>query len=144
MSGQYANSAYLLPQFLTILFLLFLCVYSWRRRSVPGALPFAIASLFAALWVAGSFMEYAVLDPNTKIFWAKVQAASQLPTITALTCFALEYAWPGRWLTRRNLILLSIAPLLFLILLLTNDFHHLLWHGFVYDAIVIPLRNTAV
>jgi signal transduction histidine kinase len=144
MFGTYTNSPYLLPQLLTVLFLLILSIYSFRRRSVPGALPFAVASLFAALWVAGSFMEYAAVDPNTKIFWAKMQAASQLPTITALTCFALEYAWPGRWLTRRNLIFFSIAPVLFLILLLTNDRHHLLWKGFAYDDIVIPLRNTVV
>ena len=37
-----------------------------------------------------------------------------MPTAIAVLCFALEYAWPGRWLTRRNLVLLSIPPLVIL------------------------------
>jgi signal transduction histidine kinase len=144
MSGQYTNSPYLLLQFLTALFLLILSAYSFRRRSVPGALPFGFASLFAALWVVGSFMEYVVPDPDAKIFWVKVQGAMQLPTITAHACFVLEYALPGRWLTRRNLILLSFPPLLFLLLAISNDFHHLMWTGFTIDGIVIPQRNTVL
>ena len=67
----------------------------------------------------------------------------QLPAVTAIACFVLEYAWPGRWLTRRNLILLSIAPLFFLILILTNDLHHLVWRGFAYEGVIIPLRGPA-
>jgi hypothetical protein len=102
---------------------------------VPGALRFSIGSLLAALWAAGSVMEYAAVDVATKIFWVKVQAIWQLPTVTAITCFTLEYTWPGRWLTRRNLALLSIAPLLFLGLTLTNNLHHLLWTGFRFDGI---------
>jgi hypothetical protein len=38
-----------LPVFMIFL-LIALSVYSWHGRSVPGALPFAIASLFTALW----------------------------------------------------------------------------------------------
>ena len=143
MVGQVTSTPFLLSQLLVTFLLLGLCAYSWRRRSVPGALPFAAGSLFAAMWVAGSFMEYAALDVTEKIFWVKVQAACQLPAVTAIACFVLEYAWPGRWLTRRSVILLSIAPLLFLLLILTNDLHHLVWRGFAYDGVIIPLRGPA-
>ena len=134
-------SPYLWLQFSTVICLLILCMFSWRRRGVPGALPFALGSLFAAIWVAGSLMEYASVDVNDKIFWVKVQAAVQLPSVTAIAFFVLEYAWPGRWLTRRNVILLSIPPLVFLLFILTNDLHHLVWRGFDYDDVVIPVRG---
>jgi PAS domain S-box-containing protein len=95
-------------------------------------------------WLAGSVLELAALDVTTKIFWFKFQAVWQLPAATASTCFILEYAWPGRWLTRRNLALLSIAPLLLAILVLTNDLHHLAWTGFIVNESIIPLRGPAI
>lgn len=143
MFGLYNFTPFFFMQILVSFLLLGLCAYSWRCRSVPGALPFAVGSFLAALWVAGSFMEYAALDVSDKIFWVKVQAAIQLPAVTAIACFVLEYAWPGRWLTRRNVILLSTAPLLFLLLIMTNDLHHLVWRGFAYEGVVIPLRGPA-
>jgi PAS domain S-box-containing protein len=127
----------------TVLLLSVLAVYSWRRRSVPGALPFAIGSLFGALWVAGSIMEASAVDMETKIFWFKVQGVCQLPAVTAITCSILEYAWPGRWLSRRNLILLSIPCLLVLGLALTNNLHHLIWRGFEYHGKIFPIRGPS-
>jgi signal transduction histidine kinase len=92
------------------------------------------------LWVGGSAAQIAAVDLPAKIFWFKFQGVCQLPTITAITCFLLEFAWPGRYLTRRNLILLSIPCLLFLGMVLTNSYFHLAWHGFTYDGLVVPNR----
>lgn len=143
MSGSYAYTRELWLSLVTVVLLVALAAFGWRRRSVRGAVPFAAACLFSALWAAGSFMEYAVGDVATKVFWIKFQVVWQLPATTALTCFVLEYAWPGRWLTRRNLALLSIVPLLLLLVVLTNDLHHLMWIGFAYDGSVLPLKGPA-
>lgn len=141
MTSNYHYTPFFWPSLFTVLVLLAFSLYAWRHRNVPGALPFAVGCLFAALWVGSSIMENAALDVSTQIFWLKVQAALQLPAITAITCFVLEYAWPGRWLTRRNLALLSIAPLLLLVSILTNDLYHFMWLGFSYDGLIIPLRG---
>jgi len=77
-------------------------------------------------------MEYAAVDLPTKIIWFKVQAATQVPIAIAITCFILEYAWPGRWLTRRNLTLLALPGLLAVVLILTDDLHHLSWSDFSF------------
>jgi signal transduction histidine kinase len=108
---------------------------------MPGALPFIIGALLAVPWAASFIMESAALDTATKIFWFKFQSVWQAPVVTAVTCFILEYAWPGRWLTRRNLALLSIAPLLAMAVALTDGFLHLAWRGFVVDGFVTPLRT---
>jgi PAS domain S-box-containing protein len=141
--SNYAYTPTIWPSFFTFLLLIALAIYSGRRHSVPGALQFSIGCLFAALWAAGSVMEYAAATMETKIQWVKFQASWQTPAATAILCFALEYAWPGRWLTRRNVILLSIPPLVALGLILTNDLHHLLWGGFEYNGAIIPLRGPA-
>ena len=39
---------------------------------------------------------------------------------------ALDYTGRRSWLTRRNLVLLSIVPAVSLVLLWTNGFHHLM------------------
>jgi PAS domain S-box-containing protein len=139
MNGQYAYTPQIWPSVGTVLLLIVLAVYAWRHRSVPGALPFTFALLFGALWAAGYVLEYLAVDPAAKITWVKFQMAWQLPSATAVAFFLLEYAWPGRWLTRRNLALLSIVPVLVILLILTDHLHHLVWHGFVLNKTVTPL-----
>ena len=99
---------------------------------MPGAIPLMVASLLAAVWAAGSLMEYAAVGFQTKIILFKVQAATQVPIAIAITCFILEYAWPGRWLTRRNLALLALPGLLAVVMILTDDLHHLIWNYFSF------------
>ncbi len=136
MTWNYAYTARIWPSFLTTLLMLILAIYANRRRNIPGVLPFMISNLFASAWMVGSVMEFAAVDPSTKIFWIKFQAVWQLPAATAVTCFVLEYAWPGRWLTRRNLALLSAAPLAILGMVLSNDLNHLMWRGFEVNGVV--------
>ncbi len=142
MIQGYAYTTRIWPSVFMVLLWVALSIYSWRRRRVPGALPFAIGVLFAAAWGAASVMESAAVQVDTKITWFKVQGAFQLPAITATTCFVLVYAQRGRWLTRRNLALLSIAPLLFVVMVLTNDVHHLAWRGFSYEGQLIAQRGA--
>lgn len=125
-------------------FAVVLGLYCWRRRSVPGAFPLAIMMLFGATWAVSAALELAAADPETKIFWFKfVFAVCTMPIVIARLCFVLEYAGLGRWLTRRTLALLAIPILLQLILVLTNEGHHLLWRGFTVDEAVIPLLGVA-
>ena len=141
MSFPYAYMPQIWPPIFTALALIALAVYSFHRRSVPGALPFTIAILFGALWMVGISLEVAAVATVTKIFWFEFQAAWLLPIATTVTCFLLEYASPGRWLTRRNLTLLSIPCLLYLGMILTNNLHHLAWQGFLVDHEVIALNG---
>jgi hypothetical protein len=113
------------------------------RGGAGGARAFAIASLFAALWLAGAVAELLAADVSAAIMWLKFEVVFQLPVATATTCFVLEYAYPGRWLTRRTLILLSVPPLLVLLLVLTDDLHHWFWRGFSFYGSLQPLRGMA-
>jgi len=138
MRGAYAYTPYLWPMLASAVFSLALGIYAWRRRGVPGALPFAIMELFAMLWSLGAAFELAAVEDGTKIFWFKFQATLILPTTTAELCFALQYTRLGRLLTRRNLALLSILPVINIILILTHEVHHELWLGFTIAGNVHP------
>jgi signal transduction histidine kinase len=139
--GTYAYTSRIWPSLLTALLLIALAVSAWRKRTVLGARAFAVTCLIAVPWLAGVVMEEAAVDAADKIGWFKFQGVWQLPVVTALTCFVLEYAWPGRWLTRRNLALLALPPLLVAAMVLTNDALHLAWRGFVIvDGQVVPVQ----
>jgi PAS domain S-box-containing protein len=138
VTWNYAYTPYIWPSLGTLLFLLFLTAYSGRHRSVPGATPFMIACLFGAAWAACIALEYAASDLATKIVWVKFGAIFKFPLVTAITCFILEYAWPGRWLTRKVLVLLSFTWLLEIGIILTDSIFHLAYRGFVFAGSMVP------
>ena len=123
MNGQYAYTPQIWPSVFTVILLIALAAYSLRRRSVPGALPFAIGCLLVVPLTVSQVMTYLAVDAKALLFWDRFDDMWWLPAATATTCFILEYAWPGRWLTRRNLILLSIVPLLSILLIPISDFY---------------------
>ncbi len=143
MNWQYAYTPAIWPSILTIMVLTVLAVYTWPRRNLPGALWFVIYCLLALPILAFHIIEYLAVDFETKIFWFYVEYIWWLPGTTAMTCFVLEYAWPGRWLTRRTVALMFLVPLLGLALTLSNDFHQLLFRGYGFDGDVDPQYGPA-
>ncbi len=130
ISWTYAYSPGLLPAFITAVLIAIMGWYARHKHNAPGAKPFALFCLFGTLWAIGALLETAAVDSSTKLFWFRFQAAWQLPTATSLLCFVLDYAGFGRWLTRRTLAFLSIVPVLAVLLIVTNDYHRLIWTGF--------------
>lgn len=141
-------SSHIITSVLASLIVAALAAYSFRQRDMPGALAFSIACTLGLLWLLGMIFEDVAPAVETKIFWRKFQAMWQLSSATAITIFLLEFAQHKRWTTRRNLILLSIPPILVAVLILTNNFHYLFWEGFVFDDVLVaipgPLLNYFV
>ena len=122
------------PAILAALLMVVLAVYSIKNRGVPGAVPFIIACLLGFLWTLGIIFEFAAANLDMIIFWRKFSVIWQLPSAAAITCFLLEYARPKRWLTRRNLILLWIIPVVTAVVVITNNLHHWMWEDFLYEG----------
>jgi PAS domain S-box-containing protein len=121
MTGAYVYTPAIWPPLAAALFLAAIGLHCWRRRSAPAALPLLAVSLFGVLWLLGIALEAAAVADATKIAWFKFQSIWRAPTATAGLCFVLEYAYPGRWLTRRNLGLLTLPVLLDILLIVIND-----------------------
>jgi signal transduction histidine kinase len=143
MLWPYQYTPAIWPTACTVVLLAVLAVYAWSRRNLPGALVFVAYCLFSMAFLAPKVIEFLAVDFETKVFWFNVGHPWWLPGTTALTCFVLEYTWPGRWVTRRTLALLSIVPLVDLALLLTNNFHHLLFRAYEFSGDVVPLYGPA-
>jgi signal transduction histidine kinase len=139
MHGPYQYNPAIWPSVFTVMLLTVLAVYAWRRRNIPGAFWLVIYCLFSLLFLTAKVIEFLAVDFETKIFWFNVEYTWLTPGTTAMTCFILEYVWPGRWVTRRTLALLSMVPLLGLALLFTNHFHNLSFTGYEFTGDVVPL-----
>ena len=142
MNLPYQFTFDLLPLLASAAFAATLAFYGWRRRAIPGALPFATLMLFDALWGVGSALELGAVDLPTKIFWFKFQFFWQGPLMVAGLCFVLEYARLHQFLNRVTLGAMLIFILLGSALIITNDTHHWVWAGFTLDDTVQPLRGT--
>ena len=142
MNWDYTYDPHIWPALITLAIAITLGLYSWRHRHILAAKPFTIAVLFGALWTLGAILEISAVDFSTKVFWLKFQVVWQLPSATAVLCFVLSYAGLGRFLNLRNILLLALVPLLVVVVVITNDFHHLMWTGFQMngDVIVSPGR----
>jgi len=101
--------------------------YAWRRRPVAGATAFMALMLAVAEWSLGYALELAGTGLPTKLFWARMQYLGIVTVPVAWLALVLDYTGFERWLTRRNLALLSVDPLLTLLLAWTNDAHGLIW-----------------
>jgi signal transduction histidine kinase len=139
MTGAYAYTPEIWLPLGAAAFVAALGIYAWRRRNVPAGKPFIAISLFATLMLLGIALEAAAVAPATKIAWYKFQFLMQMLAVTGGTCFTLEYVYPGRWLTRRNLTLLALPPVLTLLLIVIDD-SQFVWRRLAVgpDGSVIP------
>jgi PAS domain S-box-containing protein len=120
---------YILPLLAATAISVALAVYAWRRRSAPGVAPFILLMLAVAEWSLASALQLGSTDLAAKLFWSKVRYFGIVVVSTAWLILVLQHTGREKWLTRRNLILLSIEPLVTLLLTWTNEFHHLIWRS---------------
>jgi len=117
----------------------FLTVYTWRRRTTPGAKALAGLTLGTSLWLIGYAFELLGSDAATKLFWAKFQYFGIVTVPLMWLVFALEFAKKGHWLTPRNWTLAITIPLATLSLAWTNDRHGLIWQEVQFNpALAFP------
>jgi PAS domain S-box-containing protein len=111
----------------------YILLYHKNPASKTGAL---VLFTCAELMVAYLF-DILSIDLTTKIFWMKAQYVGLVIAPTAWLIYSIQYTGREKWLTSRNLILLGILPLLFLLLVFTNQTHRLIW-----DQLHLVMRGS--
>ena len=125
---QFQYSPYIFPLLVSTIISSFVAIYVWQRRATAsGAMALALLALACAEWSLGYALEIAGADLPTKIFWGKSQYIGIVTVPLAWVIFAYFHSTPGARMTRRNVSLLSIVPLVTLILAFTNELHGLIW-----------------
>ena len=126
-------TTYLILSLLTAAISLLAAGIAWHRRPKPGATSFSLLLLCGGIWSLSEVFDMLAVGIPNKIFWAKLEYIGAATVGSLFLVFALEYAHLKHWLTRRNLVLLSIVPVGILTLVVTNEWHHLIWDSFTFD-----------
>lgn len=118
------------PLLLVALLSLGVAWYVWQLRARRGALELVVLGIAAAIWSLGYALEIVGADLPTKLFWAKLQYFGIAIVPLAWFLFAWQYAGRYTPLTRRIIIGLSIIPVITILLVLTNEWHGLVWRNY--------------
>jgi PAS domain-containing protein len=112
-------------------------LYAWRYRSSRD-MPILAWLMFAILgWLTCNIFELVAFAPEGTVFWAKMGYAFIVSTALSWFRFALHYTDLKKWLKASRFAWLCIVPLITVILVFTNELHHLVWRFYTF----IPVNN---
>ena len=111
----------------TALISLALTGYCLYRRTNPGAMPLGAVMAAVTVWALGAMLEAAAVGKADKILWAMWTYFGIVATPVFWLLFATRFAHRDHWLPRWARWALWILPACTLVLVFTNDFHHLIW-----------------
>ncbi len=102
---------------------------TWKRRAAPGAIGLMLFMFAGVIWAATYALRWMMAEPAAQLFWLDATYFGVAFYTTFLIIFALQFTGRSALLTRRNLALLTIVPLVTLVLLWTDKWHGLFFGG---------------
>ncbi len=77
------------------------------------------------LWMTGNLLELGFINYQTKIFMGYIKYLSSEIVIVLWFIFFIYFIGYKKWLSKRNIILVSIVPFTMMLFIFTNKYHHL-------------------
>ena len=114
-------------------------VFAYRRRGHFSALPFIAMCFFATLWTFFYIFELGSTSLDVKFMAVKIEYIGIIGVPLAWTAFALAYSGQGQWLTKRNIAIALIFPIITLIVVWTTEYHH--WFFSEISTTVDPISG---
>ncbi len=107
-------------------------VYCWQQRNTVGAVTifWFLFTVIGALFCRT--LELTAADPAYIVLWNRLSYLFSPFSAVAWLAFALQYTGQGRFLHPDRFWPLLVVPVISLILLQTNDYHHLFMRGYSY------------
>jgi len=126
---------YQIPLLVSSLFSAIIIALLYRRKKAVGRkfLILFLSSIF--IWSVADFFNLLNTTLNAKIFWSNFSYFGVATFSIFLILFVLEYIGKGELINRSKIILLSIIPIITIILIWTNEHHHLMRQSFFIQNI---------
>jgi PAS domain S-box-containing protein len=106
---------------------LLVAAYSWQRRGAPGGKLFVYLMVATAWWAFASAGEFTSGSATAKIIWAKLSYLGIVSVCPLWMLFTAQYTRRGSWMSPWNIGLIGLIPLVTIGLVLTNEYHGLIW-----------------
>lgn len=102
-------------------------LFAWRNRDQRGAKALAVFLLAASFWALAEGLAVAVGEFSSMVFWTRVALSLSVVLPAAWLGFTLVYSGTVQRLSHKLLAILAIEPVVFLVLVWTNDSHGTVW-----------------
>lgn len=96
---------------------------SWRRKAYPGSRPLAILLLCLAWWSLSYGLFWLRFPAPTEFFWLDATYLGLAFVPVALLAFTLQFTGRGAHLSKANLYLLLVIPVVAIVILWTDPIH---------------------
>lgn len=118
---------FVLPFILFALGALALAGTAWRRSQTPGGLSFALLMLCLSVWLLAEGLEISGPDYSIKNFWVQFAFLGIAWIGPLWLTFAVEFAYADNNLHEHVGLWPWVIPAVTVLLVFTNDYHHLIW-----------------
>jgi hypothetical protein len=127
--------ASVLPDSIIAIMALVLAVMFWKRGTKQFKWHFVVLSLLVTSLAISYMCELFCSQLSEKLFCNDIEYVSITGIPILYLLIVVKYAGREDLLTRRNIILITIIPLIDLIMVWTNGFHHLFYGDLSLDLI---------
>jgi diguanylate cyclase (GGDEF)-like protein/PAS domain S-box-containing protein len=110
-----------------------LAFYVYRRGSGPGTILLVLSLIAMGEWALAYALEL-VVEPASKVFWARAKFAGALALPPLWLALSLHCTGRTGWFNRRTVALLVLLPMLMLALVWTNSANDVVWRYTRADA----------
>jgi len=124
-----SETLHLLPYIGSLALSLGVLIFAWHRRESKGVVAYLWYASGQTIWIFGFILELITPSLEDKIIWDGLQWVASLMIIVALPVFAVQYSEYKLNDPRRLFIFSLIGPALFMLMLLTDGLHHLVYQN---------------
>lgn len=125
-------SPFFIPLVLSAVLTGVLACYGLRDRINPVSAPFALLMAAVTIWTTGYAFELISADLLVNQILNTIEYVGIVTVPVAWLLVVLCYTGRTRYITRQNLALISVVPVLIILLVATNSYHYL------YYSAIIP------
>ena len=111
-----------------------LVIAAYRIKPIRGRTPFLWMMIFAFSWSMILTFESAAPTISIKVFWSELEYLCNMGIPIFFLRFILAYNLTYKSWIERYFWIFFIVPVLTLLLVFTNDFHHLIWTNFSWSS----------
>ncbi|MBN2074600.1 MAG: PAS domain S-box protein [Dehalococcoidales bacterium] len=102
-------------------------VLMWQRRQSPASMAMLALAAATFVWTLGFLLEANSNTLERQLLFNNIGYIGSMSVPVAWFFFSLRYTNIGGWLSGRSVMLFCVIPVVTVVLVWTNQWHHLMW-----------------
>ena len=147
---NYTENIYLLPYIASLGLSLGVLWYVWTKRGAQGSIAFLWYIAGESIYIFGYIFELTSANIQGKLFWESFQWLALTLPMVAFPVFIVQFTEYKIKHAQQKLILSTIVPILFSVLVLTDSWHHLIYlvprttPGVLFSELIYDYSPTVI